>query len=141
MIRILMCLLAVGAVVLTAAPAQGQPKGKEVKLTKQWRGSIADASLMKGSPEVITSTKELEKLWKTWNIEGKAPEVDFKKEIVILGTTSGSRLNLMARLDDNGDLLMLGMGTLDFGEGFRYVIATVSRDGVKTVNKKALPAE
>jgi hypothetical protein len=31
--------------------------------------------------------------------------------------------------------------TADFGPGFRYVIATVSREGVKKVNGKDLPKE
>jgi len=69
------------------------------------------------------------------------PKVDFTKEIVILGTTSGSRLGLSARLDDKGDLQIIGFGTADFGPGFRYVIGTVPRAGVKTVNKKELPKE
>lgn len=63
------------------------------------------------------------------------------KEIVVIGTTVGSHLNLSAKLDEKGNLDVLGFGTADFGEGFRYLIATVSREGVKTVNKKAVPQE
>ena len=33
---------------------------------------------------------------------------------------------------------MLGAATSDLAPGFRYVIATVSREGVKTVNGKEL---
>jgi hypothetical protein len=33
------------------------------------------------------------------------------------------------------------MATRDLRPGFRYVIATVSREGVKTVNGKQLPKE
>ena len=34
-----------------------------------------------------------------------------------------------------------GIATSDFGPGFRYVMGTVPREGVKTVNKKDLPKE
>jgi hypothetical protein len=90
---------------------------------------------------VVTSTKQLEKLWKDWKIAGKAPEVDFAKEIVIVQTTVGSKLTVNCSLDDNGNLKILGLGTSDFGEGFRYVIQSVNREGVKKVDGKDLPKE
>src|SRR5262249_32775089 len=71
----------------------------------------------------------------------KPPKLDFSKEIVILGTTRGSKLNLSAQLDDTGNLHVLGFGTSDLVPGFRYVLATVSREGIKAVNKKPLPSE
>ncbi len=135
----LACVCGLAAAVLCVSVALAD--SKPVKFTKEWKGSVADESKQKGAPEVITSAKALEKLWADWKIDGKAPEVDFKKEIVVIGTTRGSRLNLSARLDDKGDLSVGGLATSDFGEGFRYIIATVPREGVKTVNKKELPKE
>jgi hypothetical protein len=131
------CGLVLAALFATEAHAQKTP----VKLTKQWKGSVEDDKLQKGAPEFITNAKALEKLWKSWKIEGKVPMVDFKKEIVVVGTGGGSKLNLSASQDENGDLTVLGATTLDFVPGFRYVIATVSREGVKSVNKKAVPAD
>ena len=70
------------------------------------------------------------------------PKVDFTKEIVVAVYSSGSKLNIAgASLDDKGDLTVLGFGTRDLRPGFRYVLGTVSKDGVKTVNKKELPKE
>ena len=69
------------------------------------------------------------------------PKVDFDKEIVIVSTTRGSQLRLSAQLEDNGNLQILGIATRDLRPGFRYVMGTVSREGVKTVNKKELPKE
>jgi hypothetical protein len=69
------------------------------------------------------------------------PNVDFKKQLVIIATTSGSKLRLSATLDDKGNLAVLGLGTTDLRPGVRYVIATVSREGIKTVNGKKLPQE
>src|SRR5262249_46790108 len=77
---------------------------KSVKLTEKWKGSVADETLQKGAPDFIASEKALQKLWKEWKIEHKLPKLDFSKEIVILGTTRGSRLNLSAQLDDKGNL-------------------------------------
>jgi hypothetical protein len=114
---------------------------KKVKLVKEWSGSVADEKLAKDAPEVIADAKAFEKLWKAWKVGDKVPEVDFTKEIVIVSTTSGSKISLKPSLDDKGNLSVLGMATADFGPGFRYVIATVSREGVKKVNGKDLPKE
>jgi hypothetical protein len=127
--------LAFLAVVVSDARAEK----KAVKLEKEWNGSVDDEALAKDAPAVISDATALENLWKAWKIEGKAPAVDFKKELVITTTTAGSRLRLAASLDDKGNLEVLGMATRDLRPGFRYVVATVSRTGVKTVNGNKLP--
>jgi hypothetical protein len=129
--------LAIVAVVVSDARAEK----KAVKLGKEWRGSVDDEALAKDAPAVIVDAKALEKLWEAWKIQGQAPAVDFRKELVIITMTSGSRLRLSASLDDKGNLEVLGMATSDLRPGFRYVIATVSRKGVKTVNGNELPKE
>src|ERR1700730_7198226 len=119
---LLLCVCGLGLVGLLAAEARADKKA--VKFTKDWKGSVEDEALQKEAPAFITNAKALEKLWKAWKIEGKLPEVDFTKEFVLVETAGGSKLNLSASLDDNGNLEMLGMGTLDLVPGFRYVIAT-----------------
>ena len=134
-------LMGLAVVVLLAPQARAEKKAgekKAVKLLTEWKGSVADAELAKDAPEYVADAKSLEKLWKKWGVEGKVPEVDFKKEIVIVSTTVGSRLSLSAKLGDKGNLEVLGAATSDLAPGFRYVIATVSREGVKTVNGKEL---
>ena len=132
-------LVAMAAVVLFSSDALAQRKA--VKPNKEWTGSVEDEKLAKGAPECITSAKGLQKLWKAWKLPDKAPEVNFTKEIVILTTTEGSKLKLFAALDEKGNLRVGGLGTRDLRPGFRYVIATVSKEGVKTVNGKELPKE
>jgi len=127
------------ALIVLLAPAARADK-KSVKLTKEWSGSVADEELSKDAPTYVADTKALEKLWKKWSIEGKVPAVNFEKELVIVSTTVGSRLSLSANLDDKGDLQVLGLATRDIRPGFRYVIATISRDGIKTINGKELKA-
>ena len=72
---------------------------------------------------------------------GEGSRCRFKKELIVITTTSGSKLRLSASLDDKGNLEVLGMATRDLRPRFRYVIATVSRTGVKTVNGNKLPKE
>jgi hypothetical protein len=116
-------------------------KPTPVKATNTWKGSIDDEKLKKEMPEsgVIANAKDWEKLVKAWKIADKVPEVNFDKELILMGTTEGSKLNLSVTLDDKGDLKVLGAGTADLGTGFRYVIISVPKEGVKTVNGKALP--
>jgi len=132
--------LAVLGVALLLAPAI-RGEAKNVTLTQKWSGSVADEGLKKEAPEngCITNANKFAKLWKAWKIGEKMPKVDFKKEMIILVVTSGSRLDLSARLSDKGDLQILGVATSDFRPGFRYVVGVVSRDGVKTVDGKQLP--
>ena len=132
-------LVAMAAVVLFTSDATAQKKA--VKPNMEWTGSVEDEKLAKGAPECITSAKGLENLWKAWKLADKVPEVDFTKEVVILTTTRGSKLRLAAALDEKGNLMVGGLGTRDLAPGFRYVIATVSKEGVKKVNGKDLPKE
>lgn len=131
--------LALAAACLLAPTVSGQ--GKTFKFNREWAGSVADETLQKSVPEVVTSAKALENLWKTLKVEGEVPKIDFEKEIVVVATTRGSKINVSGKLNDKGDLQVLGLATLDLRPGFRYVIGTLPREGVKTVNKKELPKE
>jgi uncharacterized lipoprotein YbaY len=126
---------------LMESPAM-QAEKKTVKTIKEWSGTVDDTALMKEAPGSITSIKELEKLWEAWKINDPMPTVDFAKELVVVSTTQGSRLRLALVLDDgSGNLTVGGVGTRDLRPGFRYVIGTMSREGVKTVNGKELPGK
>ncbi len=114
---------------------------KPVTLSQQWSGSMADLSLSKAVPEVILTEEGLKNLWKVWKIEGSMPKVDFSRNLIVVQTTRGSRLRLSATLDEKGDLKVLGAATADLRPGFRYVVAVLSREGVKTVNGKELAAK
>jgi hypothetical protein len=133
----LVALVTLVAVVSGDAWAQKQP----VPLRSEMSGSVGDDALLKGTPEFITTAAGFEKLWQQWMLKGKTPIVDFKKDLVVIVTSSGSKLSLTPKLDEKGNLEVLGVGTLDFRPGFRYVLGVVSREGVKTVNGKALPKE
>lgn len=112
-----------------------------VKAIQTWTGSLEDSSLVREMPEggVITTAKEFGRLVKAWGVAEKVPAVDFAQQIVLVATTSGSRLNLKASLDDKGDLRALARATRDLRPGFRYAIVVVSKDKVRTVNGEELP--
>jgi hypothetical protein len=112
-----------------------------LKATNTWMGSIDDEKLAKEMPEngVITNAKDFEKLVKAWKVADKVPELNFDKEIVLVAKTEGSKLTLNASLDEKGDLKVLGVATRDLRPGFRYVIISVPKEGVKTINGKELP--
>ena len=125
-------LLAAGAAVAALTP---------LKPTNTWTGSVDDEKLAREMPEngVITNAKDFAKLVKAWKVAEKAPEVNFDKEIVLVARTAGSKLTPKASLDEKGDLKALGLATRDLRPGFRYVIISVPKEGVKTVNGKELP--
>jgi hypothetical protein len=137
MFRSFVCAVLAGFAFAAVAPHAAAQK-KKVEITKKWSGSVEDEKAIK--PEFITSAKGLEAVWKAWKIEGDVPKVDFTKDIVVAVYSVGSKLNMAgANLDNNGNLTVLGLGTRDIRPGFRYVLGVVSREGVKTVNKKDLP--
>ena len=114
---------------------------KPLETLKEWRGSNPNEELSKDAPKFVANSKDLEKLWKAWDIKEKLPEIDFSKEIVLIETTRGSRLNLKAILDEKGNLQPLGIATRDFGPGFRYVIISINKAGIKTIEGKAITPE
>jgi hypothetical protein len=127
------------ALFLAAGVAAAAPT--PLKATNTWMGSIDDEKLAKEMPEngVITNARDFEKLVKAWKVADKVPEVNFDKEIVLVARTEGSKLTLNASLDEKGDLKALGLASRDLRPGFRYVIVSVPKEGVKTVNGKSLP--
>jgi hypothetical protein len=124
---------------LTAGVAVAAPT--PLKATNTWMGSIDDEKLAREMPEngVITNARDFEKLVKAWKVADKVPDVNFDKEVVLVAKTEGSRLRLNASLDEKGDLKALGLATRDLLPGFRYVIISVPKEGVRTVNGKELP--
>jgi len=131
-------LCVIGFVMIALVSTVNAQDRKPLETLKEWRGDNPNEGLAKDSPKFITNAKDLEKLWKAWDIKEKLPEIDFAKEILLVETTRGSRLNLKATLDEKGDLQPLGLATRDLRDGFRYVMITVNKAGVKTIAGKAI---
>ena len=139
MLRAKSWLLALAGMGIVASFARAEIK--EIKPVQAWKGSVKNRELLGQPPTVIGSAAVWKAQWKAWYLEGDVPEVDFGKKFVVIKTTVGSVLNLILRLDNKGDLKVLGMATRDLRPGFRYAMAAVAREGVKTVNGAALPTE
>jgi len=131
-------LCVIGFVMIALVSTANAQDRKPLETLKEWRGDNPNEGLAKDSPKFITNAKDLEKLWKAWDIKEKLPEIDFAKEILLVETTRGSRLNLKATLDEKGDLQSLGLATRDLRPGFRYVMITVNKAGIKTIAGKAI---
>ena len=131
-------LSAFGIIVLALATNAIAEERKPLETLKEWRGDNPNEALSKDAPKYIVNSKDLEKLWKTWDIKEKLPEIDFSKELLLIETTRGSRLNLKATLDEKGNIQALGLATRDLRPGFRSVMITVSKTGVKSINGKAI---
>lgn len=131
-------LSAFGIIVLALATNAIAEERKPLETLKEWRGDNPNEALSKDAPKYIVNSKDLEKLWKTWDIKEKLPEIDFSKELLLIETTRGSRLNLKATLDEKGNIQALGLATRDLRPGFRYVMITVSKTGVKSIDGKAI---
>jgi hypothetical protein len=115
-------------------------ESKELKPAHTWTASVDDEALeAKGSKgNVISDAKTWDHLRADWKLPDKTKGVDFKKHLVLVGTTRGSRIGGKAMLADDGDLKFAPISTRDLRAGFRYLIVVVPREGVKSVNGKAV---
>ena len=104
-----------------------------------------DNDLLKQAPKegVIAGPKAWAKLWKTWGGDKDAPKVDFEKELVLVAAGPGPNIIKVEdlKLDDQGDLKFKWSITERDGDGFVAKFLKVSREGLKSVNGKALPKE
>jgi hypothetical protein len=129
--------LALVLVLTLTGPADA---AKKLKVSQLGRGSVANEKLQKAAPKggVITDRKALAELWKAWKVSDAAPAVDFRKELVLVATTRGGKLLPLNATLAEGDLKFAAAATRDLRPGFRYVIGSVARAGVRTVNGKKL---
>lgn len=140
MFRFLICVLGSGLIVSTVTPREVRAETRKVVVMLTWHGSM-DRERGKDDPEFITDAKTLAKKWADWNMQGPVPDgIDLTKSLVAVVYTSGSNLQFSrATLDELGNLRVVGMATRDLRPGFRFLLAVVSKEGVVTVNGKALP--
>lgn len=113
-----------------------------IKPVETWKGKLQDESLKAKAPEsgFIADAKSWKKLWKAWRAGEKVPQIDFAKDLVLVGTAPGPNLAGMSpRLDDQGNVKFIVFSTRIGGPGFGYTLFQMSRDGVKSVNGETVP--
>jgi hypothetical protein len=134
-----LCLLLISALIFLEAPPL-QAAGQEIKPLKEWRGRMAPA-LQWTHPArgILINQEEVDRLWAAWRISDK-PAVDFKTQLLLVGTCTCSHITLHPRLDDKGDLTVGVTMTKDLTEDAAYVIFLVPRQGVRTIKGKPFEA-
>ena len=111
-------------------PARGSRTAALLHLVLQApvRGFVSDAD----------AWKELREVWK---IDDGTLEIDFDRQFVLVAITHGSLVSITLERDSHGNLKVETPSTADLRtDGFRYFVAVVSREGVKSVNGEELPA-
>lgn len=126
------CLMAILSSVSFAAPPVVEP-------TRTWSGKIKDESLRRLDPDsgFIADADTWKKLWTAWRPDEELPEVDFNKELILVGTVPGpNEVVLRPTLTGGGNVKLIVFGTEIAGPGFGYKLIKVGRESVKTVNGK-----
>lgn len=106
------------------------------------KGSIDDEALMTMAPSFIVDATVLDNLAKKWDITDKIPyDLDFDKKIVVISTSASGDLKTTYKLDATGNISIGSSVSIDFDPvpGFRYVIAVLNREGIKTISGKPIP--
>ena len=118
-----------------------QAAEQEIKPLKEWQGRI-DRGLQKAKPArgFISSQAELDRLWTAWQIPGDKPPVDFKAQVLLVGTCNCSRIWLSPLLNDQGNLNPQVIVTKDLREDTAYIVVLIPRRGVRTIAGKPLEA-
>jgi hypothetical protein len=112
-----------------------------VNPTGRWDGVVKDSARKELAPShgFVADSASWKSLWQKWRPNQEVPQVNFDKEIVVVGVVSGpNRVLLRPMLSEGGDLRFLVAGTRMAGPGFGYALVKVSREGVKTVNGKPI---
>jgi len=138
---------AVVGFVLAGLPVLAQDRKQPPDPTNPVKGSTvelygmnANLDLAGGAPSVrvVQTEADYKALAKLWNIRN-APDVDFKREFLVVVTSRSGKVIVQTKLTDDGDLRVSGLENDDAQAGFRYGIKSIRRDGVKTVNGRPFP--
>src|SRR5262245_9066274 len=121
-------------------PVDAQDK-KTIKPSQSWRGKNGDNDASKLAPAkgFFTDQKTFEELWTGWKLKDKAPTVDFEKNLVVVTLSlGGPNVPNTSFTLTKGDVKVIAFSTLIAGPGFGYSIDVISRDGVKSIQGKAI---
>jgi hypothetical protein len=131
------CLIALLSTVTFAAAPVVEPTG-------MWNGKVKDESLRKLSPQsgFIADAETWKTLWTAWRPGEELPNVDFTKELILVGTVPGpNQVVMRPTITDNGNVKLIVFGTEIGGPGFGYKLIKMVKDGVKSVNGNAIEAK
>ncbi len=131
-------------VLLLATAVRAEDENKKVPILQKWSGMHKDEKLQKESPATgyVTNARSFAKLWMAWRGDEKVPEVNFKDEIVVVGTAAGPNdVTVIPQLDQKGNLAILARASLVEGSGFGYQLVVIKRAGIKTIKGKEIVSD
>jgi hypothetical protein len=134
-------------VALSISPSGGVeplPGVKKVEVIQSWTGQLPDEALQKLSPPIgfLTTQREWAALWRAWRGKEEPPAPNFARQLVLVFTVPGpNNLGCGPTIDSKGNVTAMAATTLIAGPGFGYLIQIIPRDGVRSVNGKALDAK
>lgn len=114
---------------------------KQPKPTASWSGSLDEAPKLPSTDDgAITDSKTFEAAWAALRPGEKLPTVDFKKNFayVGLGREGIYRPIVYMSTEPPGDMVITTHSLGHHVPGYRYFLLVFPREGVKTVNERAL---
>lgn len=130
--------LSLALLILCCTPAWVVAQAPEVKAIETWSGKLKDDSLRdKFAPttEFIADAEAWQKLWQAWRAGEEVPEIDFKRNLILVGTAPGpNAANMRPQIDEQGAVKFIVFSTKIGGPGFGYQLMQIDRDGVKSIN-------
>lgn len=129
--------LSLGLMAIVCNCAVAADPAPVVEPSGMWSGKIKDESLRKLAPKsgFIADAETWKNLWTAWRPDEEFPQVDFAKELILVGTVPGPNLVIMQpTIDKEGNVKFIVGGTKIGGPGFGYKLLKLDREGVKTAN-------
>lgn len=132
---------ALACVVLLTANRFGRTEEPKTTKTVDIASSVPDIGKLQAfsGTGVIAGQAEWQRLAAAWGIKN-VPEVDFNKELLLVGTWRGSAFKFIGTVKD-GDLSVELVGDKDVQPGFRYKVVSLDRTGITKFQGVPLPAK
>lgn len=122
------------SIVLLASPAYAAGK-KKVTPGRNWTGQVGRLSVC---GECIQNETDLKRFWYYWAIREPMPKIDFKEEFAIVSMGHGGPHLMEMTLDGAGNLETKYVQTPTWSPHLNYLITSVKRKGIRSVNGQAL---
>jgi hypothetical protein len=114
----------------------------QAEVLHQWQGHFLDLSqrIEPACGRILTCQADFERAGRTWRAEEPLPGIDFSSHFVLAYTgdgPNGFHIHLSGP-DESGDLRVEVMVTERYGPGFCYLLAVLSRAGIRSINGQPL---
>ncbi|HET7712385.1 MAG TPA: hypothetical protein VFL80_10690 [Thermoanaerobaculia bacterium] len=109
---------------------------KKVASVRSWSGQVGTVPSRCG--ECLLNEADLKRFWYYWAIPAPMPKIDFKEEFAIFFMGHGGPHLMEMTLDGDGNLETKYVQTPTWSPRLNYLITTVKRRGIRSVNGQPL---